>query len=254
MKLSVIVIGYNSWHYLEKCFASLSFVYENADYELIYVDNGSTDGTLEKIKKNFPSIIIIENGENLGISKARNRGINQAKGEFLWLLDSDTETTREVCEAMLNFMETHADAGLCGCRLVGLDGKPQASCRRFPKIVEKWKAMWRIILKRPKLDIQYDLEQTAPFRVDYVIGACQMFRREILAKTGTLDEHFFFAEDADFCRRITLAGYKIYYLPQVSMFHSYQRISTQKPFSKVSRKHFFDLVYYFWKWIIPQST
>jgi GT2 family glycosyltransferase len=248
MKLSVIVIGYNSWHYLESCFASLSFIQENADNEIIYVDNGSTDNTVKEIKNHFPSVIIIENHKNLGISKARNHGIAQAKGEYLWLLDSDTETSREVCNTMLAFMDSHPEVGLCGCRLVGNNGKPQASCRRFPTISEKWNAMWRIILKRPKLDIQYDLEQTAPFRVDYVIGACQMFRRMVLEKVGSLDEHFFFAEDADFCRRITMAGYQIFYLPQVSMYHFYQRVSTQKPFSKVSRKHLTDLIYYFWKW------
>ena len=247
MKVSVIIIGYNSWHYLEKCFASLSFLLNDETVEIIYVDNASADGTLQNVSACYPTVKTIENSSNKGVAKARNQGIKTAKGEYIWLLDSDTEVNETAFSAMLQFMESHKNTGLCACKLIGQDGKAQASCRRFPTIKGKLKAALNIIFRQPYSVLQYNLNAGEPFEVDYVIGACQFIRGKIFEKTGLLDENIFFAEDADFCLRVRHQGYAVYYLPQISMYHAYQRISSRKPFSRISRKHFKDLVYYFWK-------
>jgi GT2 family glycosyltransferase len=256
MRLSVVIIGYNSWNYLKKCFASLPFLLDNPDVEIIYVDNASTDATIPEMKQMYPSVILIENSRNAGISVARNQGMRRASGDYIWLLDSDTEVNGEALNVMLDFMDSHLEAGLCGCKMYGQDGQVQESCRHFPSVREKIKAAGRIFVKKGHLNIGsllqspnvYDTDSELPFEVDYVIGACQLIRRTALEKTGFLDERIFYGpEDADFCFRLQRLGYKVYYLPNVSIYHAYQRVSSHKIFSTITFKHFQGLIYYFWK-------
>ncbi|MDR2139255.1 MAG: glycosyltransferase family 2 protein [Tannerella sp.] len=257
MRLSAVIIGHNSWHYLEKNLASLHFLSCDPQVEIIYVDNASTDATLREIRRLHPHITVFENRSNAGISAARNRGIRAASGEYIWLLDSDTEASETSLAAMLSFMDEHPEAGLCGCKMYGQDGRIQNSCRRFPTMGGKLKAAFRIFTRRLRgkapvsrapRDSDYDVNATRPFEVDYVIGACQLFRRTAQEKIGLLDEHIFYGpEDADFCLRMKQAGYKVFYLPQVSMFHAYQRISSRRIFSKINGRHLLGLAYYFRK-------
>jgi GT2 family glycosyltransferase len=254
MKVSVILIGYNSWHFLEKNLASLAFLQGRPEVEIIYIDNASTDGTVFQIRKDYPFIKITENKVNAGVAAARNQGIKKASGEYLWIVDSDTEVTEKALNEMLAFMDEHPEAGLCGCKMYGQDGSVQDSCRPFPSVKGKLRAGLRIISKKLRLPfafnpaVAYDKEANHPFEVDYVIGACQLIRREAQQKTGFLDEKIFYGpEDADFCLRMQQAGYKVYYLPQTAIYHAYQRVSSHHVFSKMNRKHIEGLCYYFWK-------
>ncbi|MDR0756608.1 MAG: glycosyltransferase family 2 protein [Tannerella sp.] len=256
MQLSVVIIGYNSWHFLEKNLDSLAFLYGDPQMEIIYVDNASTDGTPARIRQRYPTVRVVENRKNAGISVARNRGLSLASGKYIWFLDSDTEITEPALHALLKFMDETPDAGLCGCKMYGQDGQVQDSCRKFPSLRGKWKAAVHIILRKlsgnrlaPSRCLQaYDTNQENPFEVDYVIGACQLIRREAQAKVGLLDEHIFYGpEDADFCLRMKQAGYAVYYLPQISIYHAYQRISSHRLFSRITREHLWGLIYYFWK-------
>ena len=255
-KLSVIIIGYNSWHYLEKNLNSLNFLLNRPDVEVIYVDNASTDKTRLKIKQLYPSVILIENSKNRGISVARNQGIKRTSGEYIWLLDSDTEIDVLPITTMLSFMDEHPEVGICGCKLFGQNGVIQASCRKFPTISGKLKAALYILGKKINLPLYTSFHQQntynkyweTPFEVDYVIGACQLIRKSAQEKVGLLDENIFYGpEDADYCFRMKQAGYKVFYLPQVYFFHAYQQVSTYKIFSKLTREHLKGLLYYFWK-------
>jgi GT2 family glycosyltransferase len=255
MRLSVIIIGFNAWHYLEKCLASLHFLLDDSRTEIIYVDNASTDETLSEIKRRYPGIILLENRKNTGVSVARNQGIRKASGEYIWLLDSDTEVQEASLAAMLTFMDTHPEAGLCGCKMYGQDGQAQDSCRKFPSVKGKLQAVFRIFTRKlqrtPSLPVNpsaYPMESAQPFEADYVIGACQLIRKTAQEKTGWLDEAIFYGpEDADFCLRMKQAGYNVYYLPQVSIYHAYQRISSRRIFSKMTCRHLSGLIYYFRK-------
>lgn len=257
MKVSVILIGYNSWHFLEKNLASLHFLFQHPEAEIIYVDNASADGSVSMIQSLYPSVKIIENKVNTGISVARNQGIRAASGEYLWILDSDTEATEDAFQAMLVFMDSHPEAGVCGCKMYGQDGDVQDSCRPFPSVKGKLKAAWSIISERlhpyPACGgthsiSYYDTNAEQPFEADYVIGACQFVRKAAQQKVGLLDEHIFYGpEDADFCLRMKQAGYKVYYLPQTAMYHAYQRVSSRQLFSGMNRKHIQGLFYYFRK-------
>ncbi|MDR2764731.1 MAG: glycosyltransferase family 2 protein [Tannerella sp.] len=256
MRLSAVIIGHNSWHYLERNLASLCFLLSDSQAEIIYVDNASTDATLREIRRLYPQITVLENGRNAGISIARNRGIRAASGEYVWLLDSDTEASETSLAAMLSFMDEHPEAGLCGCKMYGQDGRVQNSCRRFPTIGGKLQTAFRILARRLRgkasfsgtQDKRYDVNAARPFEVDYLIGACQLFRRTAQEKIGLLDEHIFYGpEDADFCLRMKQAGYKVFYLPHVSMLHAYQRASSHRIFSKINVHHLLGLTYYFLK-------
>jgi GT2 family glycosyltransferase len=254
MKVSVILIGYNSWRFLKKNLASLAFLEKNPEAEIIYVDNASADGTVFKIREYYPFIKVFENETNKGVAVARNRGIKKAIGEYLWILDSDTEVTEEALNTMLAFMDEHPEAGLCGCKMYGKDGCIQDSCRPYPSIKGKLNAGSQILLEKLRLPFSfcpavfYDKNRTYPFEVDYVIGACQLIRKKAQQEVGLLDEKIFYGpEDADFCFRMKQAGYKVYYIPQVRIFHAYQRISLHRVFSKMNGKHILGLCYYFWK-------
>lgn len=257
MKLSIVIIGYNSWHFLEKNLASLRFLGKNPEAEIIYIDNASTDGSIEKITTKYPAIQIIVNENNEGVSVARNQGLRRASGEYIWFLDSDTVVTEAALSGMIAFMEKNPDVGLCGCKMYGQDGKTQQSCREFPTIEGKLKSGIHILGKKIGLNLyatsiergNYDTDVQKPFPVDYVIGACQLIRREAQQKVGELDEKIFYGpEDADFCRRMKMNGYQVYYLPDISIYHAYQRISSSKIFSKINWKHLCGLLYFFWKY------
>lgn len=253
MKLSVILIGYNSWHFLDKCLASLSFIEACPNCEIIYVDNGSVDGSPFRVQTGHPTVKLIRNTCNKGVSVARNQGMKEATGDYLLLLDSDTEITLDAIDDMLTFMQEHPEAGLCGCKMFGPSGEIHDSCRPFPTLRGKIAAGLRILAGRLHLSVKetrspYNKFATEPFEVDYVQGACQMIRREAQQKTGWLDEHIFYGpEDADFCLRIQQSGYKVYFLPQTLIYHAYQRISSRRIFSGINRKHLQGLLHYFRK-------
>jgi GT2 family glycosyltransferase len=221
--------------------------------EVIYVDNGSVDGSASHVEERYPQVKIIRNDCNRGVSAARNQGLDKASGEYLLFLDSDTEVTATALDEMLAFMEKCPEAGLCGCKTFGPQGMIHESCRPFPTLGGKLAAGVHIVARKLRLPMQdprptYDKDAAEPFEVDYVVGACQLMRRDAQQKTGRLDEHIFYGpEDADFCLRMHQAGYKIYYLPQTAIYHAYQRVSTQKIFSRMNGKHIGGLVYYFRK-------
>ncbi|MDR2916578.1 MAG: glycosyltransferase family 2 protein [Tannerella sp.] len=254
MRLSVLLIGYNSWHFLEKNLHSLLFLKDRPDVEILYVDNASGDDSVSKIKALYPFVKVYANPGNLGVSKARNQALKKASGDYFWILDSDTEVNEAALDEMVTFMDSHTCAGICGCKMYGQDGTVQDSCRPFPSLKEKFMSGMRIVWnklggrRRDCPPISYDKTGNTPFEVDYVIGACQLIRREAQQRTGWLDEHIFYGpEDADFCLRMKQAGYKTYYLPQVSIYHAYQRISSHQVFSSTALQHIKGLIYYFWK-------
>lgn len=258
-KVAIIVIGHNSWHYLQKNFASLEFLMNDPSVEIIYVDNASVDESRAAISYSYPSVKIISCANNQGVAAARNMGIVNSLSEYVLFLDSDTEMNEEAFRAMVEYMDNHEDVGVCGCKLIGQDGLPQASCKHFPTRVGITKSGLHNIVVRYGYNIfedsyyktLYPAEQTEgkePLVVDFVIGACQLIRRKAQVKVGFLDDRIFYGpEDADFCRRLTTVGYKTVYLPYVSIQHAYQRPISQKFFSLQTIRQIRGYSFYFRK-------
>ncbi|MDD5593560.1 MAG: lipid-A-disaccharide synthase-related protein [Candidatus Margulisbacteria bacterium] len=231
--LSIIIVNYNDRRFLEGCLNSVYNSTHKASFEIIFVDNHSTDDSVEYVKTHYPKVRLVENTANLGFCRANNRGLKVYRGRYALLLNMDTVVKDGAFDQMLEFMDSHPEAGACGPKLLNADGTPQHQGGLFNR--KFWLA-------------------TQPVKVDYVIGAALMVRREVIDRVGGLDENFFFSnDDLDWCRRIRQAGWQVYFLPQAEVVHfggfTINRFK-QKLFVEgfrgglyFSRKHYGNLIY-----------
>lgn len=252
MQLSVVLICWNSLNYLREVLISLQeTLYEISDSEIIIIDNGSTDGTDAYIAHHHPSVIYHRQQKNKGVAYARNRGIELSQGKYVWLLDDDTIVNKTALTTMLDYMEREPDCGICGCRLVNPEGETQLSYKSYPGLSVKIKNILHTWINRTKpahdpYAIQF--AQGQPFEPTYIIGACQLIRREVIKKIGLLDEKIFYGpEDADYCIRARKTGWHTIYLPQVSIIHHWKRITNRNILSSIARKHIIALLYFYAK-------
>lgn len=214
--LSVIIVSYNAKDYLLNCLKSL-----DQKFEIIVVDNASTDGSTEEIKKSFPQVKIIKNKKNLGFAKANNQGIKQASGRYILLLNPDTKILDNAISKMINWMDNNPKAAVSTCQLLNEDGSLQPTGGFFPTLPRliAWQLFLDDILPlksyHPKKQF-YDKEK----ELDWVTGAFFLFRKEIIDKVGLFDEKFFmYAEELEYCHRIKKAGFKVFFTPRASIIH-----------------------------------
>lgn len=226
MDLSILIVNYNT---RELTLDALRSVYRSQTkytFEVILIDNHSTDGSVEAIKEEFPQVTIIENQENVGFAKANNQGIRRAAGRYILLLNSDTIIQPDTLEIMLRFMDQHPNIGASGCKVVLPDGSLDKACRRgFPTPSASFYyafGLAKLFPHVPKFN-QYQLSYLDPdddYPVDCLVGAFMLVRREVIDHVGMLDEDFFmYGEDVDWCYRIKKAGWEIYYYPKTSIIH-----------------------------------
>ncbi|MFH0913381.1 MAG: glycosyltransferase family 2 protein [Candidatus Omnitrophota bacterium] len=185
--VSVIVINYNGSKYLKRCLESLyAGAYRNM--EIIFMDNGSIDSSLDLVRSNFGQVKIIENKENLGLSVASNRGASLAKGEYLLFYNNDTVADKDMILNLVKRCETDKDIGICGCRTMTYDGK-------------------QIINEGVSCDIfGYPFNGRKFFYVDAAI----FIKRSVFDQLGGFDEQMFlYGEDRDLCWRAWLYGHKV---------------------------------------------
>ena len=244
--VSIVIITWNGKFHLQKCLSSLAGFSKRPGVEVILVDNGSSDGTVDWVKKTWPDVRLVALEENKGVAYARNRGLELATGDYLLILDNDTVVTEATLDGMVQYMEEHPRVGLCGCRLVDADGKVQESCKKFPGMTEKianllYGSRYRYAYGKKRM--------SEPFEPEYLIGACQLIRRKAFEDAGYLDERIFIGpEDADFCLRIHAKGWALRYLPQFTIMHYCQRLTNRHIFSPLGRKHISALFYLYWKY------
>lgn len=242
-RLSIIIITYNGQGFLTRCLGSLTTFINDSTCEVIIIDNHSTDGTLQFLHDNYPQLKLIVNNENRGVAAARNQGIAIAKGKKLLLLDNDTEANDQAINAMINHLDTHPDVGLCACCLIDKEGEVQDSCKPYPGLMIKVRNVLGVGNKS-----RYTPNANGIIEPIYVIGACQMFGRNVVDKVGLLDDHIFYGpEDADWCIRIKQAGWRIHCLANHTIIHDYRRSTRRSPLSKLGRMHIKALLYFYWK-------
>jgi hypothetical protein amacA2_05673 len=245
MKLSVVVICWNSLENLRQLLESIPGALAGIDYEVILTDNGSTDGTAAFVAEKFPDVKYQRLDRNYGVAYARNRGIERTCGEYVWLLDDDTIINCEAAQTLIGYMESHPRCGVCACALRDVDGNLQLSYKPFPGLRLKARNLFGLETDDP---YKAAVDAGRPFEPVYVIGACQLIRRGALRDAGLLDEKIFYGpEDADFCLRVREAAWSVAYLPQVSIIHKWKRITSRRPFSKIGREHIRALVYFYFK-------
>jgi len=230
MKLSIIIVSYNSKKVLKECLTSIFGNLKNFAYEVIVSDNGSTDGSIEMIKKEFPRVRVIENNANIGFAAANNRALSLAKGEYVFYLNPDTVLLDENIIKLVNFMDAHSQAGACGPLVLNSDGTMQRQCKRgwptFRNSFFYYSGLWKLFPKSQKWKkftgsyFCLDKPDDQICEVDQLSGAAMIVRRDILEKIGWMDEKYImYWDDTDLCFRIKNLGFKIYYVPQAKITH-----------------------------------
>ena len=224
-RISVIIVSWNVREFLVPCINSIIAKTSFKDYEIIVVDNASSDGTVETVKNRFPSVKLIENGENLGFARACNIGAKKARAKYLFFLNPDTELREKALDNLLSFLEKNMEADAVGAKLLWPDGNYQESYRRFPgtffSILEVFEFHYYFPGNSLKLCSVYGPKSFEKSQeIDWVVGAAFAVRREIFGKINGFDEDFFmYSEDVDLCKRIKNAGGKVYFCPDSKVVH-----------------------------------
>jgi GT2 family glycosyltransferase len=255
LDLSIIIVNYNAEKLLRECLESVFRFQKDLNFEMILIDNHSQDGSMEMVKKRFPQVRLVENKRNLGFSAACNQGIKSSRGRYLLLLNPDTEFTGGGVTGMIEFMESHRPAGICGPRMVDPEGKVQFSCRSFPSyltaISSRQSVLNRLFPDNPlsKTYLLKDRNGSRQSEVDWVSGSAMLVRREVFEKIGLLDESFFmYVEDVDFCYRAKKANLQVHFVPEVTIVHHIgqstrrrrmrMRVEHHRSMYRFYRKHF----------------
>lgn len=242
--LTVVIVNWNTLRLLRSCLESMGKLFGDSRFEVIVVDNDSSDGSPEMVESSFPSVVLLRQTENLGFSRGNNVGIRAANGRYILLLNSDTEVLGDALEKMCVHMEAHHDIGVLGAKLLNPDHSIQLSCRRFPSyrtaLFHRYSILTRLF-PRNRYSSEYLMTRTGHeevMEVDWVSGACLLARREAVIGVGLLDEEFFmYAEDVDWCYRMKRAGWRVVYFPAAEVMHHIGKSSRKMPVKTTYERH-----------------
>lgn len=211
--VSIIIVNYNTLAMTRACIESVRKLTEDLDYEIILVDNASTDGSREFFSADT-GLKYIYNDENLGFGRANNRGLEQACGRNVLFLNSDTLLWGNAVKILSDYLDSHKRVGACGGNLFTRSGGPNQSYMPFrPGIISELARFFEI---KPKGFNRLGF----PIRVGFVSGADLMVKKEVLDRVGAFDERFFlYFEETELCSRIAGAGYSIMSVPKAEITH-----------------------------------
>ncbi len=223
--VSVCIVTYQAHELLRDCLISLR---KNTalTFEVIVVDNGSSDGTEQMVRQEFPDILFLENKRNEGFTRPMNQALQRARGRFLLQLNPDTLLLPYAIDRLVEFMETHPEVGICGPKVLNSDLTMQKPCRRGdsrPWAVITYFSGLASFFPRSKLFGQYLMtyvDENLTHPVGGVSGSCMLIRREVIDQIGYLDERYFaYQEDADYCLTARQAGWQVYYVAHSQIIH-----------------------------------
>lgn len=234
MQLSVIILNYNVRYFLELCVLSVQQAIQNLDAEIIVIDNNSSDDSCAMMKERFPNIKLIENKENAGFPKGNNIGVEQAKGEYICILNPDTVVAEDTFEKVLAFAEKQSDLGIVGCKLIDGTGNFLPESKRG--IPTPWVAftkifgLYKFFPNSPLFNRYYaqHLNENQTGKVEILVGAFMIMKRELYNKIGGFDEKcFMYSDDIDLSYMVLQKGKSNYYFHETSVIH-YKGESTVK--------------------------
>ena len=220
--VSVIVVNWNTRQLLRDCIESILAHSDGYAVEIVVVDNHSTDGSVEKVREEYPAEHLIANDDNTGFARANNQGARAASGRYVLLLNSDAMLTAGALRSLMTLAESNARIGMVGARLVNADGSFQASFTRIPTLWQELlilSGIGRLLYGR--YYPSYGSEEAAgPQLAGYVEGACMLAPRSAYLEVGGLDEgYFMYAEDVDLCYSLQRAGWQVWYQPAARVIH-----------------------------------
>jgi len=241
--LSIVVASYNTKDLTVACINSIIKLDPKLDYEIIVVDDGSKDGSVEALKeidKNNSKVRVIINKENLGYVRTNNKGIRASSGKYVLLLNSDTVVRKGALEALVKFAQNHKDAGVVGAKLLNADESLQPSCYHLPTIKN---AIYEYWFGHKGLFEKYAPKGDDSSEVEALVGAAFLITPEALKRVGMLNSAYkSYFEDMDYCRAVGRNGLKVYYLPSAEILH-YHGASFSKLADEKNR----------WRKLIPSS-
>lgn len=217
--LSIVLVCWNNKAYLEPCLRSLYDGNLKCSFDIIVVDNGSSDGSQAMLAAEFPNVMLIENGRNVGLGKASNQGIEATQGRHVLLLNNDTLVNGPSLDAMVEFLDIHPDAAAVGGKLMNPDGTPQSYYNNFSTLHEEFLIATRLgelLWEGYPANMSDDQVRS----VGWMGSACLMLRRAALDQVGLLDDNYFiYGDEADLQYRLKKAGWNIYYIPHAFTIH-----------------------------------
>jgi len=220
-----VIVNWNTREVLSDCLKSIYEQTTGIEYEVIVIDNASSDGSAEMVKAKYPNVNLIENLENKGFAAANNQGIAITKGRYVLLLNSDTRIIDNAIAKVIEFADGRTDGGVIGCRVLNPDKTVQQTCFMFPSLPNMFLSSTYLYKIFPKSKFfgrermtWWDRKDTR--QVDVVTGCFMLIRCEVIEQIGLLDERFFvYGEETDFCFRAKKKGWKILFAPVAEIIH-----------------------------------
>jgi GT2 family glycosyltransferase len=223
----VIIVSWNAKADLNTCLASISDSTSDPQrVEIVVVDNASSDGSPDMVRREFPSVDLRETGANLGFSGGNNIALADNTCDYVFLLNSDATLPKGGLDTLLAWADTTPDAGLIGPKVINPDGTLQFSCRRWPT---PQAGLFRNVYigklfpqNQPAADyLMRDFDHASPLDVDWLSGCAMLMRRACLEQVGPLDDKTFFmyCEDMDWSLRVHDAGWRVVYAPVMEVTH-----------------------------------
>jgi GT2 family glycosyltransferase len=220
LDISIIIVNYNGKDHLRNCLHSIYATVHDIVFEIVVVDNASSDGSQAMMATEFPRILLIRNERNRGFGAANNQALAITGGRYALLLNTDTVLKESAVYDLFSFMEAHPGAAMACGQLLNADGNKQNSIASFPSI-------WTLLFNLPLLEMLFPRKYPSkrhdyktPVEVDSGIGACLLVRRNAIQKVGLFDErYFFFFEETDWALRMKKAGWKVYHVPFARIYH-----------------------------------
>jgi N-acetylglucosaminyl-diphospho-decaprenol L-rhamnosyltransferase len=236
--LSAIVVTYNAAPWIERSLESV----RASGAEMIVVDHGSTDGTLELVRERFPEARVVEQ-ENRGFGAGNNAGMRAASGRYFLLMNPDAWLTAGALEDLVAFADEHPEAGVVGPRLLNPDGSLQRSVRGYPtpwRLATEYFFLRKLAPHSEALNALFGagFDHESVREADYLFGACLLVRRDAVDSIGGFDEEFFLmSEEVDWCYRFRQAGWKVFFYPGAEAYHVVGASLNPARFRDVVRGH-----------------
>jgi len=219
LDMSIVLVCWNNKAYLDPCLKSLYEGGLKSSYDVIVVDNGSTDGSQQMLAEKYPDVALIQNPGNVGLGKASNQGIEATRGRYVLLLNNDTLVNGPALDKLAEFLDAHPEAGAVAGKLLNPDGSFQSGFAPFSTLREEFLIATHIgEMLWPGYPSHGDSNEVKS--TGWLSSACLLLRRSALDKVGLLDESYFiYGDEADLQYRLNAAGWKVYFLPTSSIIH-----------------------------------
>ncbi len=225
MDASIIVVSWNTRDILRDCLRSVYAETRDVSFEVIVIDNASSDGSADMVRREFPQAVLVANPDNRGFAAANNQGIDRATGRYLLLLNPDTIVLEGAIDKAIAFADHQPEAAVVGCRVLNADRTLQRSCFKFPSALNLFLLATYLDRLFPRSRFfgrdrmtWWDSNDSRP--VDVVSGCFMLVRREAIDQVGKLDESYFiYCEETDWCYRFGRAGWKVLYMPDAEIIH-----------------------------------